>query len=224
VVNWKTVGLNVKMIYEGRHIEDVLHRINSIDKALPKDVTAVILERLYSRFGCYVDWLHKKYILCDRPLGARCRQRGRLYWCVVEEPWFYSERPLPGCVALTNGYICVQKDAEIALRRFEEGDCASALAAMPGKKVEVGEWILYVSDEVYECDKVVSIYRIRQECRPAQRCGKLWKISKKAAIAYEVLNNRTYVVWQKPAIELLRGIYVEERKGHPNSVFIDEFK
>jgi hypothetical protein len=132
---------------------------------------------------------------------------------VVEEPWFYSDRPLPGCVRVSNGYLCVQKDADIALRPVRRGDCDAALAAMPGKKAEVGEWILYVSDgEVYECDRVVSIYRIRQECRLAQRCGRLWKVSKKAAIAYEVANNRTYVVWQKPALELLRGIYVEERE------------
>ncbi len=214
MINWKTVGLNVKMIYEGKRIEDVLHRINSIDKALPKDVTAVILERLYSQFGCYVDWLHRRYVLCDKPLGAKCRQRGRLYWCVVEDPWFFSEQPLPGCTKLSNGYLCIKKSEQIALDQFEKKDCASAIAAMPGKRAEVGEWILYVTDgEVYECDKVASIYRIRQECRPAARCDKLWKISKKAAIAYEVVGGRTYVVWQKPTIELLRGIYVEERKS-----------
>ena len=214
MVNWKTVGKNVKLIYEGKVIEDVLHRINSIDKALPKDVVAVILERLYEKFGCYVDWLHKRYVLCDRPLGVNCRQRGRLYWCVVDEPWFYSDRPLPGCIKLSNGYLCVQKDANVALRRFEEGDCGAALAAMPGRRVETEELILYMSDgEVYECDRVVSIYRIRQECRWAERCGKLWKVSKKAVIAYEIAGNRTYVVWQKPALELLRGIYIEEKKS-----------
>jgi len=215
VVNWKTVGKNVKLIYEGKVIEDVLHRINSIDKALPKEVTAVILERLFEKFGCYVDWLHHRYVLCDRPLGADCRQRGRLYWCVVEEPYFFSERPLPGCFKLTNGYLCVQKDADVALRRFEEGDCGAALAAMPGRRAEAGEWMLYVSDgEVYECSRAVSIYRIRQECRLAERCGKLWKVSKKAVIAYEIAGNRTYVVWQKPALELLRGLYIEEKKEY----------
>jgi hypothetical protein len=208
-INWKTVGANVKAIYEGKAVEDVLHRISSIDKALPRDVVAVILERLYSRFGCYVDWLHRRYVLCDRPLGSECRQRGRLYWCVVEEPWFVSEQPLPGCVKLSNGYLCVKKDVEVALRRFEEGDCASALAAMPGRRAEVEGWVLYMSDGViYECDKAVSIYRVRQECREAERCGRLWKINKTAAIAYEVVGNRTYIAWQKPAIELLRGIYV----------------
>jgi len=212
VVNWKTVGTNVKLIYEGKVVEDVLHRINSIDKALPKEVTAVILERLFERFGCYVDWLHKKYVLCDRPLGAKCRQRGRLYWCVVEEPYFFSEQPLPGCFKLANGHLCVRKDVETALRRFEEGDCGAALAAMPGRRAEVGGWILYVSGgEVYECDKAVSIYRIRQECRPAERCGRLWRISRDVVIAYEVAGGRTYVVWQKPALELLRGIYIEEK-------------
>ena len=212
MVNWKTVGTNVKLIYEGKVVEDVLHRINSIDKALPKEVTAVILERLYERFGCYVDWLHKKYVLCDRPLGAKCRQRGRLYWCVVEEPYFFSEQPLPGCFKLANGHLCVRKDVETALRRFEEGDCGAALAAMPGRRAEVGGWILYVSGgEVYECDKAVSIYRIRQECRPAERCGRLWRISRDVVIAYEVAGGRTYVVWQKPALELLRGIYIEEK-------------
>jgi hypothetical protein len=208
VVNWKTVGKNVKLIYEGKAVEDVLHRIPSIDKALPKDVVARILERLYEKFGCYVDWLHKKYVLCDRPLGADCRQRGRLYWCVVEEPYFFSERPLPGCFNLTNGYLCVRKDAETALRRFGEGDCGAALAAVPGRRAEAGEWVLYVSDgEVYECGRIVSIYRIRQECRLAERCGRLWRFSKKAAIVYEVVGNRTYIAWQKPSIELLRGIY-----------------
>jgi hypothetical protein len=212
VVNWKTVGTNVKLIYEGKVVEDVLHRINSIDKALPKEVTAVILERLFEKFGCYADWLHKKYVLCDRPLGAKCRQRGRLYWCVVEEPYFFSEQPLPGCFKLANGYLCVRKDVETALRRFEEGDCGAALAAMPGRRAEVGGWILYVSGgEVYECDKAVSIYRIRQECRPAERCGRLWRISRDVVIAYEVAGGRTYVVWQKPALELLRGIYIKEK-------------
>jgi hypothetical protein len=207
-INWRTVGLNVQRIYKGVVVEDILHRIESVDKALPKDVVAVILERLFSMFGCYVDWLHKKYVLCDRPLGARCRQRGRLYWCVVEEPWFFSERHSPGCVELTNGYLCIQKDDKTALEQFEKRDCVSALVAMPGKRVEVGEWILYVTDgEIYECDKIVSIYRIRQECRLAERCGSLWKIAKKVAIAYEVVNGRTYVVWQQPADELLRGIY-----------------
>jgi hypothetical protein len=208
-INWKTVGANVKAVYEGKVVEDVLHRIASIDKALPKEVTAVILERLYEKFGCYVDWLHKRYVLCDRPLGAGCRQRGKLYWCVVEEPWFISEQPLPGCFKLANGYLCVRKDVGIVLDQLSRGNCDAALAAMPGRRVEAGEWILYASDgEVYECDRIASIYRIRQECRPAERCGRLWRISKKAAIAYEVLGNRTYVVWQKPAIELLRGIYV----------------
>jgi len=226
VVNWKTVGKNVKLIYEGKVIEDVLHRINSIDKALPKEVTAVILERLFEKFGCYVDWLHHRYVLCDRPLGVNCRQRGKLYWCVVDEPWFYSDRPLPGCIKLSNGYLCARKDAKVALGRFEEGSCDAALAAMPGRIVETGELILYVSDgEVYECDRVVSIYRIRQECRLAERCGKLWKISKKAVIAYEVVNNRTYVVWQKPTLELLRGIFIEEKTNPSNSPFFnDEFK
>jgi hypothetical protein len=212
VVNWKTVGKNVKLIFEGKVIEDVLHRINSIDKALPKDVTAVILERLFEKFGCYVDWLHRKYVLCDRPVGVNCRQRGRLYWCVVDEPWFYSDHPLPGCIKLSNGYLCVRKDADFVLDQFGKGNCDAALAAMPGRKVETEELILYVSDgEIYECGRVVSIYRIRQECRLAERCGKLWKISKKAVIAYEVVNNRTYVVWQKPTLELLRGIFIEEK-------------
>jgi hypothetical protein len=208
-INWYTVGRNVELIYKGVVKEDVLHRIPSIDKALPKDVVAIILERLYSKFGCYVDWLHKKYVLCDRPLGVNCRRRGKLYWCVVEEPWFISEQPLPGCFPLSNGYLCVWKDTEVAFRRFDEGDCASALAAMPGRRAEVGGWILYISDgEVYECDRVVSIYRVRQECHLAQNCGRLWKISKNAAIAYEVVGGRTYVVWQRPAEELLRGIYM----------------
>jgi hypothetical protein len=208
-INWRTVGLNVQRIYKGVVVEDILHRIESVDKALPKDVVATILERLYSKFGCYVDWLHHRYVLCDRPLGARCRQRGRLYWCLVEPPWLYSDRPLPGCVQLSNGYLCVKKDAEVALRRFEERDCGAALAAMPGRRADVGEWILLVSDgEVYECDKVVSTYRVTQECRPAERCGKLWKASKKAAIIYEVTPKRTYLVWQKPADELLRDIYL----------------
>jgi hypothetical protein len=211
VVNWKTVGKNVKLIYEGKAVEDVLHRINSIDKALPKEVTAVILERLYEKFGCYADWLHKRYVLCDRPLGAGCKQRGRLYWCAVEEPWFYSEHPLPGCFKLTNGYLCVRKDVGVALDQLGRGNCGAALAAMPGRRAEAGEWVLYVSDgEVYECDKATSIYRIRQECRLAERCGRLWKVSKRAVIAYEVVGGRTYVVWQKPALELLRGIYIEE--------------
>ena len=207
-INWYTVGRNVELIYKGVVVEDVLHRIASIDKALPKDVVAVILERLYEKFGCYVDWLHRRYVLCDKPLGARCRQRGRLYWCVVEDPWFYSDRQLPGCVVLSNGYLCVKKDAEVVLNHFNKKDCNAALAAMPGRRAEVGEWVLLVSDgEVYECDKAVSMYRIRQECRLAERCGMLWKIPKKAAIAYEVTGGRTYVVWQKPATELLRNIY-----------------
>jgi hypothetical protein len=207
-INWRTVGLNVKLIYEGVVAEDVLHRISSIDKALPKDVVATILERLYGKFGCYVDWLHRRYVLCDRPLGVGCRQRGRLYWCVVEPPWFFSERPLPGCVKLTNGYLCVQKDEKVALEHFDKENCDAALAAMPGRRVEVGEWILYVSDgEVYECSRMVSIYRVRQECRLAQNCGKLWKISKKAVVAYETTGGRTYVVWQMPTLELLKGIY-----------------
>jgi hypothetical protein len=215
VVNWKTVGKKVKLIYEGKAVEDVLHRIPSIDKALPKDVVAAILERLHDKFGCYADRLHRKYVLCDRPLGANCRQRGRLYWCAVEEPWFFSERPLPGCVMLSNGYLCVRKDAGVALERFDRGDCGAALAAMPGRKAEVEEWILYVSEgEVYECSRIVSIYRVRQECRLAQNCGRLWKVSKKTAIAYEVASNRTYVVWQKPALELLRGIYIEEKSEY----------
>ncbi len=212
MVDWKTVGKNVKLIYEGKVVEDVLHRITSIDKALPKDVVAVILERLYSRFGCYVDWLHKKYVLCDKPLGARCKRRGRLYWCVVEEPWFFSDRPFPGCIKLSNGYLCMRKDVDIALDQLSKGNCDAALAALPGRKVETKELILYVSEgEVYECDKVVSTYRIRQECRPAERCGKLWKISKKSTVVYEVVNNRTYIVWQKPTLELLREIFIEEK-------------
>jgi hypothetical protein len=216
VVNWKAVGRNVRLVYEGKAVEDVLHRIHSIDKALPGEVVAVILERLHERFGCYVDRLHGRYVLCDRPLGADCRRRGRLYWCVVEPPWFLSERPLPGCFPLSNGFLCVKKDVDVALRRFEEGDCASALAAVPGRRAEVGEWVLYVTDgEVYECGRVASIYRIRQECSPAERCGGLWKVSKRAAIAYEVTGDKTYVVWQKPALEMLRGIYVEEGGERP---------
>jgi hypothetical protein len=208
VVNWKGVGRVVKLIYEGEAVEDVLHKINSLDKALPKDVVAVILERLFNAYGCYVD-AYRRYVLCDRPLGVRCRQRSRLYWCAVEPPWFFSEKHLPGCFKLSNGYLCVQKDADVALRRFEEGDCDAALAAMPGRRAEAGEWVLCISDgEVYECDRVASIYRIRQMCRPAERCGRLWRISKNAAIAYEVAGNKTYVVWQKPADELLRGIYM----------------
>jgi hypothetical protein len=212
-INWYTVGKNVELIYKGVVKEDILHRIGSVDKALPKDVVAVILEHLFNKFGCYVDWLHKKYVLCDRPLGARCKRRGRLYWCVVEEPWFISEQPLPGCAQLSNGFLCVKKDAGVVLEQFDKRDCASALAAMPGRRAEVGEWILYVSEgEIYECNKIVSIYRVRQECRLAQNCGKLWKISKAAAIAYEVAGGRTYVVWQKSATELLRGIYLPPQK------------
>lgn len=208
-INWRTVGRNVELIYKGVVKEDVLHRIASIDKALPKDVVAVILERLYDRFGCYVDWLHRGYILCDKPLGASCRQRGRLYWCQVEDPWFYSERQLPGCVELSNGYLCIKKDVNAALKLLDRRECDAALAAMPGRRAEAGEWVLYVSDgEVYVCDKAVSIYRIRRECRPAERCGRLWKVSKAAAIAYEVTGGRTYVVWQKSAEELLRDIYM----------------
>jgi hypothetical protein len=215
VVNWKTVGRNVELIYRGKVVEDVLHRIASIDKALPKEVVAVIMERLYEKFGCYVDWLHRKYVLCDRPLGARCRQRGRLYWCVVEEPWFFSDRPLPGCIKLTNGYLCVKKDVNIVLDQLSKGNCDAATAAMPGRRAETEELILFITEgEVYECNKTVSIYRIRQECRPAERCGKLWKVSKKAVIAYEVAGNRTYLVWQKPALELLRGIYIEEKSEY----------
>ena len=209
-VRWKAVGANVKAVYEGKVVEDVLHRIASIDRALPKEVTAVIMERLYEKFGCYADWLNKKYVLCNRPIGAGCKQRGRLYWCVIEPPWFFSEQPLPGCFKLTNGYLCVQKDAEAALEQFNKGDCGAALAAMPGRRAEVGEWILYISDgEVYECDKAVSIYRLKQDCRLAKRCGKLWRISKKVVIAYEVVDGRTYIAWQMPAIELLRGIYAD---------------
>jgi hypothetical protein len=213
VVNWKTVGANVKLIYEGKVIEDVLHRISSVDKALPKDIVAVILERLYSRFGCYVDWLHHKYLLCDRPLTSNCKRRGNLYWCVIEPPWFFSEEPRPGCIKLSNGYLCAQKDANVALSLFDNGNCETALAAMPGQKAEVGEWILLISDgEVYECGRIVSVYRMKQECRLAERCGRLWKVSKKSAIAYEAVGNKTYIVWQKPAIELLRGIYIEAKK------------
>lgn len=216
MVDWKTVGKNVKLIYEGVVVEDVLHRINSIDKALPKDIVAVILERLYSKFGCYVDWLHRRFVLCDRPIGVRCTKRGRLYWCVVEPPWFFSERPLPGCIKLSNGYLCVQKGVDVVLDQLGKRNCDAALAAMPGRRAEAGEWVLYVSDgEVYECDRITSIYRIRQECRLAERCGKVWKVSKNAAIAYEVTGSRTYVVWQKPSIELLRGIYIEERSEYP---------
>ncbi len=212
MVNWKAVGKNVRFVYEGKAVEDVLHRIVSIDKALPQDVVAVILERLYEKFGCYADWLHRKYILCDRPLGARCKRRGKLYWCVVEEPWFFSDRPLPGCTELSNGYLCVRKDVDIVLDQLSKGNCDGALAAMPGRRVETEELILYVSEgEIYECDKIVSIYRVKQECRLAERCGKLWKVSKKAVIAYEVESIRTYIVWQKPALELLRGIYIEEK-------------
>jgi hypothetical protein len=211
-INWYTVGRNVELIYRGVVVEDVLHRVASIDKALPKDVVAVILERLYEKFGCYADWLHRRYVLCDKPLGARCRQRGRLYWCVVEPPWFFSDRPMPGCIKLSNGYLCVKKDADAALKLLDGGECDAALAAMPGRRAEVGEWILLASDgEVYECDKAVSLYHIRQRCRPAARCGKLWKASKKAAIIYEVTPKGTYVAWQKPADELLRGIYIEEK-------------
>jgi len=210
-INWRTVGLNVQMIYKGVVVEDILHRIESVDKALPKEIVAVVLERLYDKFGCYADWLHRRYVLCDRPLGVKCRQRGRLYWCVVEPPWFFSDRPLPGCFKLSKGYLCVKKDAGVALEQFDKRDCDAALAAMPGRRAEVGEWILYVSDgEVYECDKAESLYYIRQRCHPAVRCGKLWKASKKAAIIYEVTPKRTYVVWQKPADELLRGIYITE--------------
>jgi hypothetical protein len=212
-INWKTVGANVRRIYEGHVAEDVLHRINSIDKALPKDIVAVILERLYEKFHCYADWLHRRYVLCDRPLGAGCRQRGKLYWCTVEPPWFFSEQPLPGCTKLTNGYLCVKKDAAAALEQFDRGDCASTLAAMPGRRAETGEWVLYTTEgEVYECGKIVGIYRVKQECRLAQNCGKLWKISKKAAIAYEIVGGRAYVVWQMPALELLRGIHAAEEK------------
>jgi hypothetical protein len=208
-INWRTVGKNVELIYRGAAVEDILHRIESVDRALPKDVVAVILERLYDKFGCYVDWLHKKYVLCDRPLGARCKRRGRLYWCVVEEPWLFSDRPLPGCVELNNGYLCIKKDVNAALKLLDRRECDAALAAMPGRRAETEEWVLYVSDgEVYECDKAVSIYRVKQECRLAVRCGRLWKVSKKAAIAYEVVGSRTYVVWQKPAVELLRSIYI----------------
>jgi len=210
-INWRTVGHNVQRIYKGVVVEDVLHRIESVDKALPKDVVAVILERLFGKFGCHVDWLHKKYVLCDRPLGARCKRRGRLYWCVVEEPWFYSERPLPGCAQLSNGFLCVKKDAGVALEQFDKRDCDAALAAMPGRRAEAERLILYVSEgEIYVCNKIVSIYRVKQECRPAERCGNLWKIPKDAAIAYELAGGRTYVVWQKPADELLRGIYITE--------------
>ena len=212
VVNWKAVGKVVRLIYEGEAVGDVLHNISSIDRALPNSVMAVILERLFERFGCYVD-RNRRYVLCDRPLGARCRQRGRLYWCVVEPPWFYSERPLPGCFPLSNGFLCMQKDAEVALKHFDGGDCASALAAMPGRRAEVGGWVLYMSDGViYECDKAVSIYRVRQECREAERCGRLWKINKTAAIAYEVTSTKAYaayVVWQRPAIEMLKEIFEE---------------
>ncbi len=162
-INWRTVGRNVELIYKGVVVEDVLHRIASIDKALPKDVVAVILERLYGKFGCYADWLHRRYVFCDRPLGARCWQRGRLYWCVVEEPWFFSERPLPGCFPLSNGFLCVKKDDRMALEQFDKKNCDAAFVAMPGRRAEVGNWILYVSDgEVYECDRIVSIYRMRQ--------------------------------------------------------------
>ncbi len=212
-INWQTVGKNVELIYKGVVVEDVLHRIQSIDKALPKDVVAVILERLFEQFGCYVDWLYRKYVLCDRPIGVNCKQRGMLYWCTVEPPWFFSERPFPGCVSLNNGYLCLQKDAEVALSHFDKKDCGAALVAMPGRRAEVGKWILYVSEgEIYECNKTVSIYRVRQECRLAERCGRLWKISKDAVIAYEVAGGRTYVVWQKSATELLRSIYLPPQK------------
>jgi len=208
VVNWKGVGRVVKLIYEGE-VVDVLHNIRSIDKALPKDVVAVVLERLYSRFGCYVD-RNRRYVLCDRPLGVGCKQRGRLYWCVVEPPWFFSERGLPGCYQLSNGYLCVEKDAGVALKHFERGDCGAALAAMPGRVAEVEEWILYVSEGVvYECGRVVSIYKIKQECNTAEQCGKLWRISKRAVIVYEVVADKIYVVWQKPALEVLQEAYRE---------------
>jgi hypothetical protein len=208
VVNWEGVGK-----VEGKAVKDVLHRISSLDKALPKDVVAVVLECLYNAYGCYVD-IFRRYVLCDRPLGVRCRQRGRLYWCVVEPPWYYSEKPLPGCVELSNGYLCAQKDVETALRRFEEGDCGAALTAMPGRRAEAEGWVLYVSEGVvYECSRVVSIYRVKSECRTAERCGLLWRVSKAAAIAYEVVGNKTYVVWQKPAAEALREIYLEEGGG-----------
>ncbi|MFZ8840191.1 MAG: hypothetical protein ACO2PM_15020 [Pyrobaculum sp.] len=219
-INWKTVGANVRKVYEGHVVEDVLHRIHSIDKALPRDAVAVILERLYEKFGCYADWLHRRYVLCDRPLGAGCKRRGRLYWCAVEEPWFFSDSPLPGCVELTNGYLCVKKDAAAALAQFDKGDCASALAAMPGRRAEVGEWVLYTSEgQVYECDKSASIYRVRQECRLAQNCGMLWKVSKKAVIAYEIIGSRAYLIWQMPALELLRGIYTAEEKTEYEELF-----
>jgi hypothetical protein len=213
VVNWKGVGRVVKLIYEGKVVEDVLHNISSIDRALPRDVVAVILERLFNAYGCYVD-RYRRYVLCDRPLGVRCRQRGRLHWCVVEPPWFFSEKPLPGCFKLNNGYLCLRKDVEVALKRFEEGDCGAAVAAMPGRRAETEKWVLYVSEGVvYECSRVVSIYRVRQECRVAERCGALWRVSKAAAIAYEIVN-KTYVVWQKPADETLKEIYLEEGGGY----------
>jgi len=208
VVNWKGVGKVVRLIYEGVVVEDVLHKISSLDRALPKDVVAVIMERLFDAYGCYVD-RHRRYVLCDQPLGVRCRQRGRLYWCAVEPPWFFSEKPLPGCVRVSNGSLCMQKDVEVALRWFEEGDCGAALAAMPGRRAETEEWVLYVSEGVvYECSRVVSIYRVRQECRTAERCGSLWRVAKAAAIAYEV-GAGTYVVWQKPADEALKEVFKE---------------
>jgi hypothetical protein len=209
VVDRRSVGRITKLIYEGKAV-DVLHKISRLDRALPEEEVAAVLERLFERFGCYVD-RRRKYVLCDKPIGVRCRQRGRLYWCAVEPPWFYSERPLPGCFPLSNGFLCIQKDAGVALKHFNRGDCASALAAMPGRRAEVKGWVLYMSEgEVYVCSRAVSIYRIRQECREAKRCGNLWKISKKAAIAYEIIDGRTYIVWQMPALEALQEIYKED--------------
>jgi hypothetical protein len=51
MVNWKAVGRNVRLIYEGKVVEDVLDRIASIDKALPRGVVAVVLERLFNAYS-----------------------------------------------------------------------------------------------------------------------------------------------------------------------------
>ena len=205
---WKPVGEEVRRVREGVERMDILCQIESVDGALPREVTAA-LERLFSWFGCYA--VCRRYVLCDRPLTADCRRRGRLYYCKIEEPWRFSEAPLPGayCRRLSNGWLCVAKSADYALMLFDAGMCEAALAAMPGRRAEAGGWVLYVAENpVYECDVSVSVFRVPQACRPAARCGRLWKISKKSTIAYEVAGaGRAYVVWQRPADEVLRDIY-----------------
>jgi len=176
----RVVGAYAQELLEGRCPEHKLCRWHGVLKAVGRAIFERLVQQAYKCWGFYGCG---GCVLAEEPLDmADCRKFGGLYLCCLERP---------------------RKSAFLAHAFFKGGDCEWAEASMPYYVAVHGGYVLYVSDaEVYACGKLVPPHKLKAECVPAERCGRVWK----APLGY-VIDAKGYVACHPSAYDAHRSAF-----------------